>query len=252
MNSKWLRCIFKKQAPSVYLLCFPWAGGGASYYAAKWGKNFPDNIEVYGVCLAGRENRFSEPFCTDWKVLVEEICRDIHKDLENKQFVLWGHSLGAGIAFETARYLKKHYGLEPSHLLISGTSGPEVPRTSAGASRLSNEQLADKIKHWGGTPQAILDNKDIMDISVRILRADLTLLENYRFVPDNSDMVVLSCPITCFDGSADLHHQEGWSQVTNGAYNRHVISGGHFYFMNNPISEKSLLDLITSTVLQKP
>ncbi|KAK3737468.1 hypothetical protein QZH41_008355, partial [Actinostola sp. cb2023] len=209
----------------------------------------------YGVCLPGRENRFAEPYATEWQPLIENLCQDIHKALENKHFVFWGHSMGAGICFEAARHLKVHYGLQPSHLLISGAGAPQVPRKSLGISQITNAQLADKIKNWGGTPQAILDNKEIMDISVRILRADLTLVEKYRFIICTFILLyyssadpVLSCPITCFDGSNDLRDQEGWSQVTSGRYTRHVLPGGHFYFIRNPDNEKKLLHLFKESL----
>ncbi|XP_020895741.1 S-acyl fatty acid synthase thioesterase, medium chain isoform X2 [Exaiptasia diaphana] len=239
MNSKWLRCRFKRTKPSVYLICFPWAGGGTSYYTGTWSKLFPEHVE-------GREGRFKEPFLTEWTTLISDLCDDIYNTLGQKHpFIFWGHSMGAVMCFEAARCLKTKHGIEPMHLLISSASAPQVVRKSPRSiAEISNEQLADKIRNWGGTPQAILDNKEIMDISVRILRADLTLVENYRFIVEDSFVPVLSCPITCFDGKDDLRDQEGWSEMTTGHFVRHVLSGGHFYFMKNQDNENQLVDII--------
>ncbi|KAM7443618.1 hypothetical protein ABFA07_007694 [Porites harrisoni] len=244
MNSKWLRCVHRQQNSQVRLICFPWAGGGAAFYG-NWGKKFTREIEVYGVCLPGRESRFSEPFKTDWESLVKDICQDVQGILREKPFALWGHSLGGGICFEVARHLKLQHNLQPVHLLISSASAPQVPRTVLDVSGLSDDDLIQKIRNWGGTPKVLTEDKDMMKIAARVLRADLTLLQNYRFETNNS--IVLNCPVTCFDGSTDLHDQDGWAELMHGPFNRHILPGGHFYFMEGD-NETSLINLISAAV----
>ncbi|EDO41903.1 predicted protein [Nematostella vectensis] len=248
MSSKWLRCRFQKADSSVNLICFPWAGGGTSYYTGSWGRKLQNTgIEVHAVCLPGRENRYKEPFYQDWQALVSDFCKDSHKELGRKQFAFWGHSFGALFCYEVAVKLKYQYGIEACHLLVSGASAPQViiHPASRGYNDLSDEDLAERLRSWGGTPSAILENKEIMDLSVKMLRADLTLLEKYRYSGESTESI-LSCPITSFDGDKDLHEKKGFSELTTGEFSSHVLPGGHFYFFNN---ERPLLDLIESHLL---
>jgi len=82
----------------------------------------------------------------------------------------------------------------------------------------------------------------MMKIAARVLRADLTVLQNYRFEGD--DDVVLNCPVTCFEGSTDLHDQDSWAELIHGPFKRHVLPGGHFYFMEGD-NESSLTNLVS-------
>lgn len=243
MNAKSLRCRFPKPDAVLRLVCFPWAGGGGTYYA-NWGNRIFDDVEVYSIVLPGRENRFCEPLCTDWFTLVQDLSRDLYQNLKGKPFAFWGHSMGAGLSCETAKYMKKVYGIEPVHMLLSGASAPQdINNHGPSLATLSDEELEQKIRSWGGTPAAVLENKEIMKLSVQILRADLTLLRNYR-LSLKAECSPLTCPVTCFDGTSDLHNQQGWAELTKGPYDRHTFVGGHFYFMEND-NESAVLQLIS-------
>jgi len=197
------------------------------------------------VCLPGRESRFLEPLVDDWKSLVKDFCQDVHGILRGKPFAFWGHSLGAGICFEVARHLKLHYDIQPVHMLISSSSAPQVPRTVLDVSSLSDDDLIQKIRQWGGTPKALTENQEMMKIAARVLRADLTILQNYRF--KGNDNVVLNCPVTCFYGSTDQHDQDSWTELIHGPLKRHVLPGGHFYFMEGD-NESSLTNLVSAAL----
>ncbi|KAJ7387096.1 hypothetical protein OS493_004060 [Desmophyllum pertusum] len=245
MSSKWLRCVYEKHSAELRLICFPWAGGGAAFYA-KWGKKFASEIEVHGVCLPGRESRFLEPFnVNNWKSLLKDFCDDVHGILKEKPFAFWGHSLGARLCFEAARYLKLHYDIQPVHMIISSATAPQIPRTVLNVSTLSDDDLIQKIRNWGGTPKALMANKGMMKIAVRVLRADLTLLQNYRF--EANDNAIIDCSLTCFDGSEDLHEQDGWTELIQGPFKRHILPGGHFYFMEGD-NESSLPNLVSAAL----
>ncbi|XP_027051991.1 S-acyl fatty acid synthase thioesterase, medium chain-like [Pocillopora damicornis] len=180
MNSKWLRCVYQKQNAKLRLICFPWAGGGAAFYA-NWGKKFASEVEVHGVCLPGRESRFKESFIIDdWESFLSDFCEDVLEILKGKPFAFWGHSLGARLCFEAAKYLKLYYNSQPVHLLISSATAPQVAKITLDVSTLTDDDLIKKISSWGGTPKVLTESKDMMKIAARVLRADLTLLQNYR------------------------------------------------------------------------
>ncbi|PFX31715.1 S-acyl fatty acid synthase thioesterase, medium chain [Stylophora pistillata] len=214
MNSKWLHCVYQKHNAKLRLICFPWAGGGAAF-CANWGKKFTSEIEVHGVCLPG------------------------------KLFAFWGHSLGTRLCFETARYLKLNYNMQPVHLLISSATAPQVSEKSKygsmcladsvakvalDVSTLSDDDLIKKISSWGGTPKALTENRDMMRIAACVFRADLTLQQNYRF-EESATNVAIDCPLTCFDGSGDLHDQDaGFDQTDKAEYNEQN-TGQYFRYL---------------------
>ncbi|XP_058959964.2 LOW QUALITY PROTEIN: S-acyl fatty acid synthase thioesterase, medium chain-like [Pocillopora verrucosa] len=245
MNSKWLRCVYQKQNAKLRLICFPWAGGGAAFYA-NWGKKFASEVEVHS-CLPGRESRFKESFIVDdWESFLSDFCEDVLEILKGKPFAFWGHSLGARLCFEAAKYLKLYYNSQPVHLLISSATAPQVAKITLDVSTQTDDDLIKKISSWGGTPKVLTESKDMMKIAARVLRADLTLLQNYRF-EESANGVVLDCPLTCFDGSDDLHDQDGWAELTSGSFKRHVLPGGHFYFMEGG-NELSLTNHISDAL----
>lgn len=215
--------------PAARLFCFPYAGGGASIYR-QWASKLPAWIEVCALQLPGRENRMSEPGYTDVKNAVEEVADTIHTLLD-KPFYLFGHSMGSVISFELARFLKRHNLLEPQRLFISAKRGPQVPRrdTNEDIHALPDREFLAGIKKLGGTPDEVLQNEELMELFLPMLRADFTLLETYKYVPAPP----LACPISAYCGTGDkeVNKEEmlGWQEQTTGTFKLTMIPGNHFF-----------------------
>lgn len=87
------------------LVCFPFAGGGASHYA-KWNEHMPA-IEVLPVQLPGRENRIKDEPYRNSEELTEKIVNEIAPYLQSGNFSVFGHSMGGVLAFEVVKKLEK-------------------------------------------------------------------------------------------------------------------------------------------------
>src|SRR4051794_36920377 len=97
------------------LFCLPHAGGGAAAFR-RWADGMAAAVEVVAVQPPGRETRFREPPFTDWRSLVVSLADALPAD---RPFALFGHSLGALLAFELARELRRRGGPPPDHLFVA-------------------------------------------------------------------------------------------------------------------------------------
>ncbi|MBN3315334.1 SAST synthase, partial [Atractosteus spatula] len=275
---KSINCFSKRPDALVRLVCFPWAGGGSIHYA-RWGnllnssvevcsrlfhagcnltffrahprdgffflRQFPPLRAIYSVKLPGREGRAKEPFLTDMQQVVDEVVSALLPDLREKPFALFGHSFGAMASFATADHLKRVHGLEPVHLFVSGASAPhsEARLCATKRSDLSDEEFLNWLTSIGGTPPEILTNQEVLKLFLPVLKADLSVVENYRYPkPERS---ILSCPVTCFDGTQDIPHDlQAWKDISSGEFTIKMLPGSHFY-LKDPTNEKILLDYIT-------
>ncbi|KAM4603183.1 S-acyl fatty acid synthase thioesterase, medium chain [Discoglossus pictus] len=241
---KLVSCFYSRPSAITRLICFPWAGGGSIYFA-QWGRLFDDSVEVYSIRLPGRESRSKEPFAQNMEQIVDEIVQTLLPQLQEKSFAFFGHSFGSFTSFATAVRLKEMYGLEPVHLFVSGTSAPhsKTRYQSQKRSELSDEDFIKWMSLAGGTPVEILQNKDAMQLFVPPLKADLQVVENLIYEKPASP--VLSCGLTCFDGTEDVPHDlDAWKDLTSGDFNIHKLPGAHFY-LKDPTNEKLLVKYVS-------
>ncbi|XP_050397819.1 S-acyl fatty acid synthase thioesterase, medium chain [Patella vulgata] len=247
MSSKLMNCRFPKSDATVRLFCFPWAGGGSNFYS-NWGSAVCDNVEVIGISLPGRETRISEKPTNSVEQIVEEVTKKMVSDYSDKPFALFGHSMGALLAFETAKVLKEKYQKEPTKMYVSGISGPHIQekaRVSRTVSELNDSEFIEYLRSLGGTPEEVLNNSDMMNMFLPMLRADYSIVDDYLYeLPDGKPL--LSCPIAAFDGKSDRKHEiEAWQRVTTGKLTLNMRDGGHFY-LKEPKNMKYLQDFISN------
>lgn len=227
---RWLPyCRLEAGKPSVRLLCFAHAGGSALSFRA-WPEKFPWNIQVCAVQLPGRENRLREPYFRRISELIDRLSEEFLHGIDGPVALL-GHSMGAKIAFESARRLRSRYGSQKVvHLFVSGCSAPHVHSGRDPIYTLPDDKFLERLADFGGTPKDVLANREIMQFLAPRLRADFELDDTYTFEPD----VPLECPITAWTSDADdlvsLESMEAWREHTQGAFSGHVLQGGHFAF----------------------
>lgn len=213
--------------PAARLFCFPYAGGGASIYR-QWAGKLPAWIEVCALQLPGRENRMSEPGYTQMKVAIAEVVETIHPLLD-KPFYLFGHSMGSAISFELARFLRRHNLAQPKHLFVSAKRSPQLPRIKEPIYALPDHEFVANIKEFGGTPDEVFKNEELMDLFLPLLRTDFTLLETYKYVPE----LPLAYPISAYCGTDDKEVSEesmaGWQKLTSSSFKLEMIPGNHFF-----------------------
>ncbi|XP_075853658.1 S-acyl fatty acid synthase thioesterase, medium chain isoform X2 [Microcebus murinus] len=213
-------------------------------YFAKWGQQIHESLEVHSVRLAGRESRLEEPFAKDIYQIVDEVLCAVLPVIHDKPFAFFGHSMGCYIALLTALKLKEKYKLEPVHFFVSSATPPYskarvyIPEDKG----LSEEQLYHVLNDFGGTPQHLVEDKELFQQYIPILMSDMHVMSTYTC--DTPSKAVLSCDLTCFVGTKDIaKDMEAWKGITNGSTNLHVLPGDHFY-LKEPGNEKFLKDYI--------
>ncbi|MDQ1815069.1 alpha/beta fold hydrolase [Massilia sp. CCM 9210] len=212
--------------PRLRLFCFAHAGGNSADFMA-WQAQLAPDIEVCAIQLPGRGERWSEQPRIAMPLLIETLARVVacHADIP---FVLFGHSLGAILAFEVARYCQCHGLPVPVHLVVSGCS---APAHFSGQRRdvLDDNALMDLLKQMNGTPAEVLAHKELMQLVLPMLRADFELAHTYAY----SSGPRLSMPIIALAGTADDYAQadsfSGWRDETDAGYDQFQFSGGHFF-----------------------
>ncbi len=229
----------------VRVFCFPYAGGGASCFKS-WVKSFPASIEVRCAQLRGRESRIREAPVASIADIVEEAAMAM-RGLEEKPFVLFGHSMGSLICFELARYLKRNGRPEPLCLFLSGRKAPQIPNTDTPPSyNLPHPEFLEELKKLKGTPPELLENAEIMEILLPVLRADFQACQTYEYCTGDS----FDYPITIFGGIDDEISPEQlqeWQLHTTGDFQMHLFEGGHFFIR---AQEQHVLTLIAQRLSQ--
>ena len=217
----------KKPAARMQLFCFHHAGGGASMYR-KWVDALPEEISLCAIQLPGREFRLREPCFTRMEPLVQELARLLTPRLE-LPFAFFGHSMGALVAFELARELRRRGAREPFHLGVSGRIAPQVRSRFRPAAELTDAQLIERVRELGGLPEHIAREPELLALVMPVIRADYGIVDNYTCASEPP----LSCAISAFWGRSDILATEeqvsGWKQHTTGRFTVHDFPGDHFF-----------------------
>lgn len=209
------------------LFCFPYAGGSASTFSA-WPQLFPPEIEVRAVQLPGRWNRLKEtPFYTLGDLLAA--LGSVLPGYLDRPYAFFGHSMGALIAFETARFLRRAQLPQPLHLFVSSRRAPQICDFDIVPPDLPEEQFIERVARMKGTPSEVLDNPELMQLLMPALRADFALCRSYAYCPEPP----LSCPISVFGGVEDKESEgerlDAWRIQTTSQFVLRQFPGGHFY-----------------------
>ncbi|HEV3321526.1 MAG TPA: alpha/beta fold hydrolase [Solirubrobacteraceae bacterium] len=208
------------------VFCMPHAGGGTTSFQG-WEAYLPAQIALVPVRAPGRELRFTEPPFAHITPLVQALQAAIVSALD-RPYVLLGHSLGALIAFELARTLRRSDAPSPLGLIVSGYPAPQLPRERLAAHRLPDAALKHVLCELGGVADEVLANDELLSLFLPLLRADLAVDESYEY----ESQTPLEVPIVAFAGEDDrVAHPADvacWREQTSSAFRMHLLAGGHF------------------------
>lgn len=225
-DDTWLRRFGAARRPDVRLVCLPHAGGAATTFFPLQ-RELPPSVEFVAVQYPGRHDRRHEPPLRDIHTLADRLA-DVLKPLTDLPLLLFGHSMGAVVGFETAARLERDGTNPPIGLVASGRHSPATPRVETVHQR-DDDGLIAEITALSGTDPQILADPDMRAMILPSLRADYTAVETYRF----DDSFVLRCPISIFTGTEDPrvteHEAAAWQPLTSGAFRIERFPGGHFY-----------------------
>jgi medium-chain acyl-[acyl-carrier-protein] hydrolase len=223
----WLACVKPNPQARLRLFCFPYAGGGASVFRT-WHENLPASIEVCPVQIPGRETRLRDGLFNDISPLVQTMAPALLPYLD-KPFAFFGHSMGALVAFELARHLRKQYGLEPGQLFVSGSGAPQIPDPDPPIHALSDAEFLEELRGFNGTPKEVLENAELVELMLPILRADVAAYETYYYRSEPP----LGSPISAFGGLQDekvsRERLQAWGDQTTAFFRLRMLPGDHFF-----------------------
>ncbi|MFJ4781626.1 thioesterase II family protein [Streptomyces sp. NPDC088762] len=242
----WIRNFHAAPEAPTRLVCLPHAGGSASFYFPVSRALAPD-IEVLAVQYPGRQDRRSEPVITDVGVLADHVVEQLGESGDDRPTALFGHSMGALVAFEVARRLQAR-GTAPSALIVSGRRAPHLQR-EANVHKRSDDGLVAELKALSGTDADLLGDEEILRMILPAIRGDYQAVETYRMGPGPA----LTCPVLALVGDSDprvdVEGVGGWAEHTDAGFELKVLPGGHFYLVHE---QEAVLSAIRTRATARP
>lgn len=228
-GTSWLRSLRRVPNPRVRLVCFPHAGGAASFFR-EWPRWLAADIEVLAVCYPGREDRIGEPCAAEMAELAGPLT-DAVAPLLTGPTAFFGHSMGASVAYEVARRLADSGRPGPDTLLVSGRAAPHRLRASDLGSQPDDVLLSD-VRRRGGPLAAALDIPDLLDLVLPSIRADYRLVDSYAA---QATLRPLPLALTAYYGEDDIDNPTdsvlAWAEVSPERFAARAFPGGHFFLV---------------------
>lgn len=224
LNPWILRCGHAQ--PECTLICLPYAGGSSAAFS-PWRALLADTIALDLIQLPGRGARFSEPAFTHIDALVDQLFAHIQPSIAQPYFI-YGHSMGGMIAFELIKRIHQNQLPLPQHLFLSATR-PANALANETSSALTDAAFIEQLKLLNGTPQEILENQELMQLLLPMLRADFTLAEQYY----SAVTMPIDCPVSVVYGVNDrrvpFELVQDWQAMFVAKPRFRAISGEHFF-----------------------
>ncbi|HEV2634115.1 MAG TPA: alpha/beta fold hydrolase [Actinocrinis sp.] len=226
--SLWMRRFHPAPAGAPRLVCFPHAGGSASFYYPV-SQALAGKVDVLAIQYPGRQDRRSEPSPDSVDALVDGLYPAL-KTVLGGPTAFFGHSMGAILAFEVSRRLAEHDGFSPSVLFASGRRAPSSTRDE-NVHELDDAGVVREMQQLSGTDARLLADEEVLRMIMPAIRTDYKAIETYRCAPG----VTVDAPVLVLTGDEDpkttLAEARAWQGHTTGAFDLKVYPGGHFFLV---------------------
>ncbi|MFG2775675.1 thioesterase II family protein [Streptomyces sp. NPDC048350] len=227
----WVRALNSVERPARRLVCFPHSGGSATTFR-DWSSAVPGDCELLAVQYPGHADRIAEEPASSVGEIAARVVTEL-LDLDPVPCALFGHSLGALVAYETARGLQDR-ARPVRNLFVSGAPAPG--RAGGGTTHLAtDDDLWSGLRDLGGIDPLVAEDAELRELLLPIVRADITLNETYRADPHAEP---LDCWIRCYrtteDPLVDGERLAAWAEVGTGRFSARTWPGGHFGLVSDP------------------
>jgi len=225
---RWIPWRNTGKSTRLRLLCLPYAGGSSIAFRA-WSAALPDEVEICPIELAGRGSRFEEAPYRDLDRLVRDLAEEL-RPLLNTPTAIFGHSMGALLAYRLTLYLRDAKLPGPVQLFVSGRRAPHLPRAGADLHELPDPELIAYLRTLNGIPEAVFESRQLLSTILPVLRADLELIAGYTHRPE----ALLDCPVCAFAGVRDpsttIDEVAAWrEQALPSGFSLYLVPGDHFF-----------------------
>ncbi|ONK11286.1 alpha/beta fold hydrolase [Streptomyces sp. MP131-18] len=222
----WLRRFQQATPGALTLVCLPHAGGSAPYFLPL-ARALAPAVDVVSVQYPGRQDRRREPAPESLDTLADQLF-DVLDAKPGTPLVLFGHSMGAILAYEVARRMEREADDVPLGVIVSGRRSPSRHRDES-VHRRDDAGIIAEMQELSGTDPGIFADEELMQLVLPTLRADYRAVETYRHRPGTP----LRAPVSVLTGASDPRVTEeearAWEEVTTGAFSLRIFPGGHFY-----------------------
>lgn len=233
---KWARPLRPKPGARVRLYVLPFAGGGVAAFQA-WPAGLGAEVEVCPVRLPGRESRFGEPCMVSMEPLADTVAQVVSHESSRPgalPFAIFGHSLGAVVAYEVTRRLSSAVTRSMRKLIVGGRQAPFQPSRYPAVHHLPDDELVRTMnERYNAIPQAVLDEPELLQLVLPVLRGDMQVIETYRY----GEGPKLDVDLVALGGRDDTgvpqSSLDAWGELTTGRFESHMLDGGHFFIQSH-------------------
>jgi surfactin synthase thioesterase subunit len=228
------------------VLCIPFAGAGAGYFR-QW-PSYPSRWATFvPIQLPGREERFTEEPCVTMEQVVAECVSQVSPVADRGRFALFGHSFGALVAYETARYLIEETGYRPAHLIVSGVAAPSVRRAELGLSSCSDDEFVARLTRLVGYDHEAFHDPELRELILPVLRSDLAITDGYVAQQAKPLPVSISALRGDRDSLVSKDETARWAGETSREFSYLEMPGDHMYFADDWKPLASRIDQIAGS-----
>ncbi len=249
--NKWIWRPKENASAPLILYCFHQAGGSAQAYRL-WGEEFSDLAEIRAIQLPGRADRLSETPLRRISELNKFLAETLISSPPDRPFAFFGHSLGGIIAYDLARMLASMNGKLPLAVCIASRSPPNIKSTHAPIFQLADDAFLKAMTDiYGSSPgQEYLNDPEVREMFVPIMKADMELFETYEYVPSPPLELPIFASFGLLDPAVSEEDMQAWSVFTTKIFHLEKFGGDHFFWMKNPSIITKPLNLYLSSLLK--
>ncbi|MFE3327516.1 thioesterase II family protein [Streptomyces sp. NPDC059176] len=223
-RNPWIRRFHPATDADRALVCFPHAGGCASSYLA-FSTALSPAVDVLAVQYPGRQDRIDEACVDSIAELADAVTAEL-RPWADRPLMLFGHSMGATVAFEVALRLERA-GIVPLTVFVSGRAAPSTQRTQE--AERGDAELVAELKALGGTDATVLEDEEVLQLALPAIRGDFRAVARYRYAGAPPLRAPVQAHVGLDDPRVTVEEARAWADHTSGGFALHTYPGGHFY-----------------------